>query len=494
MTAPTMPAATPPADDDGPLYHQVAKRLEGMIQKGTLGPGEKLPSVRQLSRDWAVSITTVLESYRLLENRGLIEVRPQSGHYVRPRLTAQLPEIAMERMRIRPTTVSLGDLSVMTLHDSQDPDLTHFGAAVPNPALLPSEKLNRTMAAVARRQPARATAYEFPPGAKAYRIEVARRAVTAGCALTPDEIMATNGCTSSLWLCLRLLCRPGDAVAVESPTYYGMLRSLEAMGIQAIEIPTHPADGISLEALQYALDQHRISAVLLTPNFSNPLGSMMPESRKEELVAMLAEREIPLIEDDVYGDICFDDERPKVCKAYDRKGLVLLCSSFSKTLAPGYRVGWVAGGRFQKDLLRLNVMNTLATPTLTQLAVAEFLANGGYEHHLRRIRRVLIQQMAWLQKTVARHFPEGTRMTQPRGGFVLWVSLPEQVDTLVLYERALQHRISISPGVLFSAKGQYRHCVRLNAAFAMEDTEAKVATLGALARELAAAPAAVRSA
>ena len=479
------PTEAPNKLDSNPLYLQVADRLQELIDKGTMGSGERLPSVRQLSRDWTVSVTTVLEAYRLLENRGLIEVRPQSGHYVRPRLRAHLPEPPIERMRLKPTTVSLGDLSLMTLHDAQDPELTHFGAAVPNPVLLPSEKLNRTLSAVARRQPNRATSYEFPPGSKQFRVEVARRAVTAGCALTPDEIMATNGCTSSLWLSLRLLVKPGDAIAVESPTYYGMLRSLEGMGIQAIEIPTHPVDGISLEALAYAMEQHPIKAVMLTPNFSNPLGSLMPESRKEELVGMLADRDIPLIEDDVYGDISYDDERPKVCKAYDKKGLVLLCSSFSKTLAPGYRVGWIAGGRFQADLMKLNMMNSLATPTLTQLAVAEFLANGGYEHHLRRMRRVLVQQMGWLRNAVARYFPEGTCMTNPKGGFVLWLSLPEKVDSLEFYERALQKKISISPGVLFSAKQQFRHCVRLNAAYATEDKESKIATLGAIARELA---------
>lgn len=472
-------------DSSVPLYHQVADRITALIEKGTLSSGERLPSVRKLSRDWSVSITTVLEAYRLLENRGMIEVRPQSGHYVRPRIRTAPPEPVFNRSRIQPTSVSLGELSVMTLHDAQDAELIHFGAAVPHPNMLPSERLNRTLAAVARRSASRATSYEFPPGAKSYRVEVARRAVTAGCALTPDEIIATNGCTGSIWLSLYLLCKPGDAVAVETPTYYGLLRALEGLNLQAIEIPAHHRDGMSLDALEYALQEHRIKAVLVTTNFHNPTGSLMPEKNKERLVNMLADRDIPLIEDDVYGDITFEDERPKVCKAYDKKGMVILCSSFSKTLAPGYRVGYLAGGKYHHELLKLQITANLATPTLPQIAVAEFLSNGGYEHHLRRIRRMMINQMAWLRQAVMRYFPEGTRMTNPQGGFALWVIMPDHVDCLQLYDKAIQHKISISPGFMFSPKRQYRNCIRLNAAFATEDTEDQVALLGQLATLLA---------
>lgn len=473
------------SDSEIPLYQQVGNRITSLIESGTLGAGERLPSVRKLSREWAVSITTVLEAYRLLENRGYIEVRPQSGHYVRPRVRPAPPEPDFHRSRIQPTAVTLGELSVMTQHDAQDPTLLHLGAAIPNPAMLPSERLNRALSAVARRSATRATAYEFPPGAKAYRVEVARRAVAAGCALSPDEIIATNGCTGSIFLCLNLLCRPGDAVAVETPTYYGQLRVLEGLGIQAIEIPTHHRDGMSLDALEYALREHAIKAVIVTPNFHNPTGSLMPDANKERLVSMLAEREIPLIEDDVYGDITFEEERPRVCKAYDNAGLVLLCSSFSKTLAPGYRVGYLAGGRFHRELIKMQITVNLTTPTLPQLAVAEFLANGGYEHHLRRIRRMMAHQMTWLRGAVGRYFPEGTRVTDPKGGITLWLTLPEAVDCLALYDRAIQHKISISPGFMFSAKRHYRNCIRLNAAFATEETEEQIAILGRIATELA---------
>lgn len=472
------------ANSAAPLYQQVGDRITSLIESGTLSSGERLPSVRKLSREWAVSITTVLEAYRLLENRGLIEVRPQSGHYVRPQMRPTPVEPEFNRSRIQPTAVSLGELSVMTQHDAQDPSLLHLGAAVPNPAMLPSERLNRALSAVARRSATRATAYEFAPGAKSYRVEVARRAVAAGCALSPDEIIATTGCTGSIFLCLNLLCRPGDAVAVETPTYYGQLRVLEGLGLQAIEIPTHHQTGMSLDTLEYALREHTIKAVIVTANFHNPTGSLMPDANKERLVSMLAEREIPLIEDDVYGDITYEEERPRVCKAYDNAGLVLLCSSFSKTLAPGYRAGYLAGGRFHHDLVKMQITVNLTTPTLPQLAVAEFLANGGYEHHLRRIRRMMIHQMTWLRQAVSHYFPEGTRITDPRGGITLWVTLPEEVDCLALYDRAIRHRISISPGFMFSAKRLYRNCIRLNAAFATEDTEEQIATLGRIAGEL----------
>ena len=309
----------------------------------------------------------------------------------------------------------------------------------------------------------------------------ARRAMTAGCLLSPEDIVTTQGATEAVNLCLRSVCRPGDTVAVESPTFYGFLQIIESLGLHALEIPTHPDHGLSLDALAYAMEHNRISACLLVSNFSNPLGCSMPEESKKGLVELLGAHEIPLIEDDIYGDLCFDEDRPSVAKAFDKKGLVLLCSSFSKTIAPGYRVGWVAAGRFQSQVERLKVLSNLATSTPTQLAIAEFLSNGGYDHHLRKIRRVYRRQTTAMAQAVIRYFPEGTRVTRPSGGFVLWVELPEHVDSLKLYEDALNSGITIAPGPIFSAKQKFPNFVRLNAGFWSGRIEGAVVTLGQLA-------------
>ena len=319
------------------------------------------------------------------------------------------------------------------------------------------------------------------PGYNPLRVQIARRSLYAGCSLNPREILITSGCQEAVTLSLMAVCRPGDTVAVESPTYFNHLQILEALQLKALEIPTHPRYGISLEDLEDVLKKKRVNACLFIPNFSNPLGSLMPVDRKKDLAKMLTEHDAPLIEDDICGDLGFAPERPKVVKAFDKKGLVILCSSFSKTLAPGYRIGWVSPGRYRLEIERLKSACTIATATPPQMAVAEFLTNGGYDHHLRKIRRIYMRQVWLMSQAVGKFFPEGTRVTRPTGGFVLWVELPEQVDSLKLYEQALEAGITIAPAPIFSARQEYGHHIRLSATFWSDKVEKAIVTLGGLA-------------
>jgi DNA-binding transcriptional MocR family regulator len=394
----------------------------------------------------------------------------------------------------RPTDVSMAELMLMVLRDIGDPRLVPLGAAVPNVDMLPAAKLHRLLATISRRSPERGVAYDSPAGCLELRVQVARRALVAGCSLTPDDVVTTNGCQDAVNLALQAVCQPGDAVAVESPTYYGLLQAIEGLGLRAVEIPTHPQEGISLSALRYALAETPLRAAVVMTNFSNPLGTCLSDERKQELVSLLADHDVPLIEDDVYGDLCFGAERPRVAKAFDTRGQVLLCSSFSKTLAPGYRVGWIAPGRYRARVEQLKMVRQLATATLPQLAIAEFLANGSYDYHLRAMRKVYARQSAAVVRAVRQHFPRGTRVVEPAGGMVVWVELPAAVDTRELYARARQVGISVAPGPLFSAKARYRHCVRVSAAWWSPTVIRAIRTLGALAAELCqAAPRAGRS-
>ncbi|WP_275450049.1 PLP-dependent aminotransferase family protein [Geobacter sulfurreducens] len=464
-----------------PLYESVAGRVAQLIGEGTFRAGDRIPSVRALGRQFQVSLTTVMEAYTLLEDRGLIEARPQSGYYVRARFPGSTAEPEMTAPPLKPTTVGTAELSMMVMRDTRNPDLVPLGAAIPNPELLPVDRLNRMLATESRKHAVASVSYDMPPGCERLRVQIARRMLAVGCALAPDQIVTTSGCIEAVVLSLRAICRPGDTVAVESPVYYNFLQAIDLMGLKALEIPTHPRTGISLDALRYALDHTPIRACLVVANFNNPLGSLMPDDHKRELVAMLAARRIPLIEDDIYGDLSFSPERPRAAKAFDEAGLVLYCTSVTKTVAPGYRVGWVAPGIFQKEIERLKAVTTIACSTPTELAVAEFLANGGYDHHLRRIRRIYARQMSLMAEAVGQAFPVGTRVTRPEGGFVLWVECPERVDSLVLYEQALTRGITIAPGPIFSATGKYRNCIRLNAAWWDDRVERAIHTLGELA-------------
>jgi DNA-binding transcriptional MocR family regulator len=472
-------------DPDAHKYEQVAANVAHLIESGTFRPGDRIPSVRQLSRQQKVSVTTVLEAYYLLEAQGLIEARPRSGFYVRTDLPHDMPEPEISSPEPDPTEVSMRELVTrVVLADVSDPNLVQLGAAHPNAALSATQQLNRIMAALARRMGNASGLYDYVPGCEALRVQIARRAVAAGCSLGPDDVVITSGCSEAVSLALRAVCRPGDTVAIESPISFDALQCLEVMGLQALEIPTDPRDGISIEALRFAIQHNPVSACLVISNFNNPLGSCIPDENKRELVALLAEHQIPLIENDIFGEIYFDERRPSVAKAYDRQGLVMLCSSFSKSLCPGYRVGWVVPGRFKGAIQWLKYTSSLAAPTLPEHAIAEFLSGGGYDPHLRRIRHTYARRVAALSQAVRRFFPEESKLTRPAGGFLLWVQLPETVDSLELYRQALKAGIAITPGYLFSATQQYRNFIRLNAANWSEEAERAIARLGELIADL----------
>jgi DNA-binding transcriptional MocR family regulator len=464
------------------LYETIAHKLAGQIAKGTYRPGDRVPSVRELSRQRKLSVTTVVAAYRMLEDQGLIEARPQSGYYVRARDTRTPIEPEPSAPPCEPCDVSIEDLVMTVQRDMGKPNLTQLAIAVPHPDCLPSERMAKALATAARQLNRGAAFYAAPPGCESLRKQLARRVAMLGCDVPPDEIVTTVGAQEAITLCLRALCKPGDTVALESPTYHGVLQSIESLGLRALELPTHPRDGVSLEALRDTLEERKAQAVFLITNFSNPLGSCMSDERKRELVELITRFDVPLIEDDVYGDLCFSHERPGVAKAHDKKGLVLLCSSVSKTLAPGYRVGWVMPGRYRKRIEYMKMVTNIATATAPQLAVGDFLATGGYDRFLRTVRPVYARRMEAMTQAVLAHFPDPTRVTCPGGGFVLWVELPRDIDALKLYSKAVRAGITFSPGPLFSAKGKYRNCLRLNSAFWTPEVERAIATLGRLAQ------------
>jgi len=353
-----------PTPEPNCLYERTARRLAALIDGGTFRPGDRLPSVRSLARNERVSISTVLEAYRLLEDGGKIASRPRSGYYVRTAVPAAALEPRTSRPAARPTRVSIAELVMMLIRDTRNPALLPLGAAIPDPALLPT----------ARHHPARAAAYEVPPGSTALRTQIARRALTAGCALAPEDIVITSGGQEAMHIALRAVCRPGDTVAIESPIYFGILQAIETLGLRAFEVPTHPRAGMDLGALATALARNPIKACLVIPSFSNPLGSLMPVEAKRALVELCAKRDLPLIECDIYGELPHSGDRPPAAKAFDQKGLVLHYSSYSKVLDPGFRVGWIAPGRFRAAVEREKLVTNIATATLPQLALAEFLS------------------------------------------------------------------------------------------------------------------------
>lgn len=446
------------------LYEKVAAEIENRISNGTYQAGDRLPGVRRLSAYFEVSVSTAIEAYRLLEDRGCVEVRPRSGYYVRARMAPARAEPSDSQPTEEPTPVTGQQLVLQIARIANGGRHLQLAAAVPDAAFLPITSINRALMSVTRKYAAHSARYAMPSGHPELRMQIARRMNELRCTVSPEEIVITSGAQEALTLALRAVCRPGDIVALESPAFYGLLQVLEASGLRVLEIPTHPTEGLSLEALELALERWPISACVVVTNFSNPLGVCMNEARKEALVRLLSAHRIPLIEDDIYGDLGFGVNRPGVAKAWDVDGGVIYCSSYSKTLSPGLRVGYIIPGRQHEQVVYEKFLLNLSSAVLPQLAVAYLLERRSYDRYLRQVRQDYATAVARVSEAVQMLFPDGTRISHPQGGFLLWVQMPSQVDALTLHRIALNEGVLVAPGPLFSASGKYTNHIRLNCA------------------------------
>ncbi len=468
------------------LYIQVADRIEQMIVEKVWKIGDRLPSVRMLSKEQGVSLSTAFQAYYLLEGKGMIESRPKSGYYVRidPALAPDVP--AAGKAASVEHSISNEDMVTTVYKDFDIGEAVNLSLAAPPTELLPVAKLNKSVIHALRSHKSHCIGYEQIQGNMALRKQIARMAFNWGGKITPDDIVVTSGCMEALVLCLKAVTQPGDTVAIESPTYFGIFQAIQSLGLAVVEVPTDPQTGVILDQLEGILKNHDVKACLFVPNFNNPLGSCMPDDHKKRLVKMLTRHQIPLIEDDIYGELYFGKHRPRTCKSYDEEGIVMQCSSLSKSLAPGYRIGWaIPGARYLNEISRLKLVYSVTSATLPQVALAHFLENGRYEYHLKGMRKALHTQSLRYRQAIQEYFPPGTPMTCPEGGMVLWIELDPKIDAFRLHKEALRRQVSIAPGQIFSASSQYRHYIRLSYSRLWDtQTEASIKVLGNLVREM----------
>ena len=472
-----------PSEATTKLYERLTEDLTRAIKDGVLVAGERMPSIRQTSQARKVSITTVLRAYMQLESRGLIESRPQSGYFVRKPVQQTLPAtLSMSQPPDASAEVDVSRVVLATLKTIQRRDAIALGSPFPDQDLFPTRKLYQCLSAVSRRTDLSHIGDGLPPGHPDLIRQIARRHLEAGLTVDPREVVVTAGATEAINLCLQAVARPGDTIAVESPTYYAMLHAIERMGMRAVEVPTHPDEGINLAWLRHTIETHGVTACMVMPNFHNPLGFKMSDARKQELVALAEEYKVPLIENGVYNELYYGDGPVTTLKSFDTRGWVLHCSSFSKSLSSSFRVGWAVAGRYQQAVEKLKFLNTLTTPPLAQLAIARYLENDGFDHHLRALRKTLAQHAAMMGSMVKRFFPDSTRISTPQGGYVLWVELDGQVDTMDLYRKALARGLTVAPGRLFSNSNMYGNFLRLNFSHpCTSECEAAVVALGKMA-------------
>jgi len=459
-----------PIRDGGVLYLQIAETLARSIRAGAMRRGERVPSVRDLARQHGVSLSTATQAYRSLEDARLIEARPRSGYFVaeRPRALPE-PETSRPPSVSRPVDRSSMSAEVMRIVD--DPAFVSFGAACPDASLFDETRLRRALTRAAQRHRRTLAQYRVGPGHETLRRAISRHALRLGSVIEPQQLLVTNGCLEAIVLALRAVTQPGDVVALESPTYFGFFEILEQLHLRALEIPTHPRTGMALDALQLAFDTQPVKAVLVVPTLSNPLGASMPQAERRRLAQMAGQRGIPVIEDVIYNDLSEQDDRRRSVHSFDGTGTVMLCGSFTKTLAPGIRIGWLAAGRWQASVQRMKATTSGGQSTVLELAMADLLGHTGIESGYRRLRATIAARVDEARGIIARHFPRGSRVTDPPGGFILWVEFPRDVDTMALFRTCLDERICFAPGNMFSASERFRSFARLGVGGRWGDAE-----------------------
>lgn len=449
-------------------YENLATLLAQRIEQGLYRHGEKLPSVRKLSQEHGVSISTVQQAYQVLENLQLITPQPRSGYFVAPR-KSQPPVPAMTRPVQRPVEITQWD-EVLTLLDARgDKDIITFGGGAPDITQPTLKPLWREMSRLVQHNQQDVLSYDVLQGRCELREQISRLMLDGGSVVDVDDIIITSGCHGALTVALLSVCKPGDIVAVESPCYYGTMQLLRGFDIKAIEIPTDPETGISVEALELALEQWPIRGVILVPNCNNPQGFIMPEARKKAVLALAQRYDIVIFEDDIYGELATEYPRPRTIKSYDIDGRVLLCSSFTKSVAPGLRVGWIVPGRYRDRVLHMKYAAIGSTVPTTQMAVAAFIRDGHYHRHIRRMRQIYQQHLETYTCWIRQYFPAEICVTRPKGGFMLWIELPEGVDLLCVSRQLSRLKIQTAPGSIFSASGKYRNCLRVNCAMPLTE-------------------------
>ncbi|MCY0966615.1 PLP-dependent aminotransferase family protein [Parathalassolituus penaei] len=468
------PTQSPSTADQEFRYQQLEQQLLAGIQQQRWRLGERLPSIRDLCQQFEASKATVQHALQRLEAQGLLEARPKSGFYVTLRPGAISPPQARNRLE-PPQPVNVSQLLLDIMRRSAAFDIL---PGRPSGDLPPGiVALNRSIGRALRRQRGDDYLYyDDPAGLPALREQLCLHLSRRGCQLPVDQLAITSGCQHALFLALMACCKAGDVVAVESPGFYGLLQLLEQLQLQVIEIPSPTSTGMDPDALEAALARWPIRACIVSPAFSTPGGALMPDAHRQRLLTLAEQHDMAMIEDDIYADTAFATP-PDPLKALDQHGRVILCSSFSKSLSRDLRLGWISGGRWHARILHLKLVTQLASSRSLQQGVADFLEDGSFSSHLRRQKYLLREQRDRLLAAL-RIWPGNHRISTPEGGLAVWLELDQDADTLTLYPQALQAGVVITPGPLFSASGQFHHCLRLS--FAHDWTPSRLQALQTL--------------
>lgn len=468
-------------------YVALADDIQENILNGVFTPGEKLPSLRKLHHKLGLSISTIHQAYIELEKRGRVEAREKSGFYVKTLDKSLLGRPAPITKVSKPCRVLVNRMAENIIIDLQDEEMLQLGAAIPARELMPLKQLSRIMKSIPTVDlQSYFSSYDICAGNIELREELAKRMLGIACnSVTADDIITTNGCLESVAFCLRAAADPGDTILVESPVFHCFLQLIEDLNMKVIEIPGCPEDGIDPDLFDQAIQSNTIRVCLLNSNFQNPMGSVMPLKNKKRILETALQNDIPIIEDDLYGDLYHGDKRPSTFKSLDDQGMVLYCSSFSKSLSPGLRTGWTLPGKFKKDVIRMKLNTSISNPGINHIVAAKFIKTGAYDRHLRKLRNRLKNQISAMIIAVSKYFPPDTKITFPKGGLFIWVELNPEIDAMDVYQKAYEHKISLLPGNICSSSPRYKNCLRINCGSVWSSRlEKGIQTLGQIIKKL----------
>lgn len=439
-------------------YEIFTRDIEMNINNGIYKPGYRLPSVRQIKEQYALSISTVQSGFEHLMIRGLVESIPKSGYYVA--YSAEVPKV---NNFIQPFVRDATFAHHLHLTSSirNEEKLTEFNATAPGDLMMPQKLILRTMQQVIREKGASLLRYYPSHGSAELRDNIIGRAATFQNIIRPEELLVTDGALQGLYIALASICEPGDVIAVESPCVFSALEVIRVLRLKVIEIPVDLQTGFDISFFKRACENVKIKAAIITANFHNPTGLLLSDEQKRALVSIAHQYNVALLENDIYGDLNFQGNRPSTFKTFDDSGLVLTYSSVAKTLSPGIRLGWLAAGKFSHRAEQIRFALGRSVSPLNQEIINRLIKGGSYDRHLRRFKMQLAKNAQFIKHTIAAYFPKETYITTPAGGYSIWVKMPDGTDMSNFYDQCKQMGIRFTPGFTFSFSDSYNNYFRV---------------------------------